>query len=249
MIRRWQPLACLALVAGTTSCIDLSVDPAEVASIEFVAPANPSLVRGDTLVDTLGRADRLVARVYTADGDLVADAPVYFVATDTLVKVVNGNRIVAADTTGTSKVYAVSGQLQSIARSLSIIRRPDSIAFNGTGPDTLRLRPPTAGTAIDTSKSVAVTVRAGTGSATPVRVKFELLRRGVLLAPGDTGTYALVSSGRAYPRSTPPMGAESRRASCACAPRPARRSPTPSWCARRSRWAGRSRTSRRSAPS
>ncbi|MBK9977819.1 MAG: hypothetical protein IPP20_07785 [Gemmatimonadetes bacterium] len=89
MIRRWQPLACLALVAGTTSCIDLSVDPAEVASIEFVAPANPSLVRGDTLVDTLGRADRLVARVYTADGDLVADAPVYFVATDTLVKVVN----------------------------------------------------------------------------------------------------------------------------------------------------------------
>ena len=195
MIRRWQPLACLALVAGTTSCIDLSVDPAEVASIEFVAPANPSLVRGDTLVDTLGRADRLVARVYTADGDLVADAPVYFVATDTLVKVVNRNKIVAADTTGTSKVYAVSGQLQSIARSLSIIRRPDSIAFNGTGPDTLRLRPPTAGTAIDTSKSVAVTVRAGTGSATPVRVKFELLRRGVVLAPGDTGTYALVSSG------------------------------------------------------
>lgn len=196
MTRRWFSLACLALAAGTASCIDLSVNPDEIASIEFVAPANPSLAQGDTLFDSLGRADRLVARVFTANGDLVADAPVTFVATDTLVRVVNGNMLVGRkDSTGTSKVYAVSGQLQSVVRNVVVIKRPDSVAFNGSAEDTIRIKAPATGVAIDTSKSVAVTVRAGTTLSTPVRVKFELLRRGVPLAPADTGTYALVTTG------------------------------------------------------
>lgn len=191
----WLASVVLAAVFAS-SCIELSVDPKAIASIEFVAPANPSIVIGDSLADSLGGTAHLRARVFTADGDEVTDAPIYFVSTDTLIRVVSGDIVVAnPDTLGTSKLYAVSGSLQSASRSLTIVRRPDSLAFNGQGPDTIAVRVPSAGTAIDTSKSVAVTVRSGTNAVATVRVKFELLRGGTPLAPDDTVTYALVTTG------------------------------------------------------
>lgn len=193
MIRRWTALACLALAAGTASCIALSVDPNALASLEFIATTNPSVVAGDTLRDTLGVAEPLRARAYGGDGKEIADAPVTFVATDTFVTIANGNLLVGrTGVRGTGKVYAVVGGLQSLVRSVEVIPRPDSIAPNGASIDTVSYRLPTTGSTTDSSMKVGFIVRSGTSTVNAVRVKFEILRGGAPLALGDTNTYALI---------------------------------------------------------
>lgn len=188
--------AMAALTATLASCIDLTVDPKEIAAIEFVAPATPAFIVGDSLRDTLGTVTRLEAKVFDAGGDLVPNAPLYFVATDTFARVVGGSLLVANKTNvGTTKVYAVTGRLQSVARTLSIIASPDSLAFTPATVDTIKLKVPTTGSAIDTSATVKVTVRAAGSVSSAVRVRFELVRRGTPLGPADTATYALVNTG------------------------------------------------------
>ncbi|HEX4932923.1 MAG TPA: hypothetical protein VFV33_07085 [Gemmatimonadaceae bacterium] len=188
--------AAASVVAVGASCIELGVDPKAIAAIEFVAPTTPAIVLGDTLRDTLGVVDRLHAKVFDAAGDLLPDAPLYFVTTDSYARVAAGSLLVAnGDSLGSTKVYAVSGRLQSAARTLTLIRPPDSIAFARSTEDTIRVRVPSAGVSIDSSKTVAVTVRAAGNPVSAVRVRFELERRGALLGPADTATYALVTSG------------------------------------------------------
>ncbi len=185
-----------ALTASLASCIDLTVDPKEIAAIEFVAPSTPAFIVGDSLRDTLGAVTRLEAKVFDAAGDLVPNAPLYFVATDTFAQVVGGTLLVAnKKNVGTTKVYAVTGRLQSVARSLAIIASPDSIAFTPATVDTIKVKVPATGSALDTSATVKVTVRAAGSVASTVRVRFELSRRGTPLGPADTATYALVSTG------------------------------------------------------
>lgn len=189
------PVVASAVVA-LSACIELTVDPKQIAAIEFLAPPNPGIVLGDTLRDTLGVAVRLQAKVFDAGGDLVPDAPLYFVATDTFTHLAGGNYLVAnKDTVGTSKVYAVTGQLQSVVRTMAIIRAPDSIAFSPATEDTIRIKVPATGTSIDTSKAITVRVRSGAQLVNAVRVRFEFERRGTILAPKDTATYAMVTTG------------------------------------------------------
>lgn len=193
MNHRATALACLVLAAGTVSCIELSVDPDSLAAIEFPAPTNPSVVAGDTLRDTLGAVERLRVRAFGGDGDEIADAQATFVGTDTFATIVDGNILVGRPgVRGTAKVYAIVGGLQSLVRNIEVIPRPDSIAPDGESVDTVRYIPPTTGTATDSSAKVSFVVRAGASTVNAVRVKLEIERDGVVLAPGDTGTYALV---------------------------------------------------------
>lgn len=193
MNSRWTALACLALAAGTASCFELSVDPDSLAAIEFSAPTNPSVVANDTLRDTLGAVEPLRARAFGGDGDEITDAQATFVATDTFATIVNDNLLVGRPgVRGTAKVYAIVGGLQSLVRNIEVIPRPDSIAPEGASTDTVSYVLPTTGTATDSSAKVSFVVRAGTATVNAVRVRFEIEHRGVVLAPGDTGTYALV---------------------------------------------------------
>lgn len=195
MSRRWSLLAGLCAAVGAAACIELGVDPAAIGSIEFVAPSNPSIIRRDTLRDTTGAPERLRARVYSAGGDELTDVPVAFVNTDSLVTIRDGNLVVSTrDTSGTARIYASAGGLQSIVRTFDIIRRPDSIAAS-VASDTVLYRVPTTGTSVDTSTSVSFVVRSGSATVAQVRVSFQLLRRGIPLAANDTGTYALVRAG------------------------------------------------------
>jgi hypothetical protein len=175
------------------ACIELSVDPNAVGSIEFQAPSAPSLVRGDTLRDTTGAVERLHARVFAANGDEITDIPVLFTNIDSLASIEDGSLLVSnGDTLGTARVFATAGGLQSNARSIVIIPRPDSIAPRVT-LDTISYKTPTTGTSLDTA-SVSFTVRSGTSGVGSVRVAFDLYRGGTLLARGDTARYALVTS-------------------------------------------------------
>lgn len=191
---RWI-VACLALAAGTASCIELSVDPESLSSIEFVAPTSPSVIIGDVLRDTLGAPEGLRARAFAADGDELPDLPFTFVATDSLVAIENGNQVRADSLPGTARLYVSVPGLQSAPRSIEVIRRPDSIAPNGQEADTVRYAVPTTGSRVDSSTTVDVVVRAGNVPVNAVRVKFEIRRNGTVLAPTDTAIYALAGTG------------------------------------------------------
>lgn len=192
MSRRWSLLAALCATVGAVSCIELSVDPAAVGSIEFLAPSSPSIVRLDTLRGPTGAPEPLRARVFSAGGDELTDIEVTFVNTDSLVTIVDANLVVSTrDTSGTAKIYASAAGLQSIARTFAIIRRPDSIAAS-VAEDTVRYRVPTTGTLEDTSTTVSFVVRSGSATVGGVIVTFQLLLGGKPLAVTDTGTYALV---------------------------------------------------------
>lgn len=193
MKQGWRRLASLCLAAGTIACIELSVDPTAIGSIQFEPLPAPSIIKGDTLRDSTGAVAPLHARVFAADGDELPDAEVTFTNTDSLVTIKNGSLVVSTrDTLGTAKLYASAAGLQSNARSIEIIRRPDSIAPRVT-LDTITYQPPTAGTSLDTT-SVGFIVRSGNTTVGSVRVSFDLYRDGEPLAPDDTVTYALVTS-------------------------------------------------------
>ncbi|MBK6486280.1 MAG: hypothetical protein IPF98_05315 [Gemmatimonadetes bacterium] len=195
MSRRWSLLAGLCATVGAVSCIELSVDPTAVGSIEFLAPSNPSIVRRDTLRDTTGAPERLRARVFSTGGDELTDIEVSFVNTDSVVTIRDGNLVVSLlDTSGSARIYASAAGLQSIVRTFDIIRRPDSIAAS-VAEDTVSYPAPATGTSIDTSTTIGFVVRSGSNTVASVRVSFELLRGGVPLAVNDTGTYALVRAG------------------------------------------------------
>lgn len=190
---RWARLVSLCAAVGTAACIELSVDPTAVGSIQFDAPPATAIVIGDTLRDTTGAVSPLRARVFAANGDEITDAEVLFTNTDSLVTIEDGNLVVSTrDTTGTAKLFASIGGLQSSARSLPVIPRPDSIAPRVT-LDTIAYRPATTGASLDTL-SIGFIVRAGTSTVGPVRVSFQLYRGGTPLAPNDTVTYALITA-------------------------------------------------------
>ncbi|MCC6774881.1 MAG: hypothetical protein IT360_27175 [Gemmatimonadaceae bacterium] len=195
MSRRWSLLAGLIATASAVSCIELSVDPTAVGSIEFLAPSSPSIIRRDTLRDSTGAPERLRARVFSTGGDELTDIEVSFVNTDSLVIIEDGNLVVSTrDTSGTARIYASAAGLQSVVRTFEIISRPDSIAAS-VAEDTVRYRVPTTGVLDDTSTAISFVVRSGSATVGGVRVTFQLLRGGEALAAGDTGTYALVRQG------------------------------------------------------
>lgn len=190
---RWATLLSLCVAAGTVACIALSVDPTAIGSIEFQAPSAPSLIRGDTLRDTTGAVERLHARVFAANGDEITDIPVLFTNTDSVATIRDGSLLISnGDTVGTAKVYASAGGLQSNARNIVIIPRPDSIAPRVT-LDTINYTAPTTGFSLDTA-SVGFIVRSGSRTVGSVRVSFALYLGGTPLAPGDTARYALITS-------------------------------------------------------
>ncbi|MEO6446092.1 MAG: hypothetical protein ABIZ91_02360 [Gemmatimonadaceae bacterium] len=203
------------LATGLVACIDLTVDPKSIGAIEFVAPSMPSVIVGDTLRDSTGAPEQLVAKVFTSDGDQVAGAPATFVSIDSLVTIVGGSFVVAsAGVTGTSTLYASVGSLQSAARQLQVINRPDTVAAGTALQDTILYFQPLTGTLDDSLTSVGVVVRDTAGA--PVRavlVSFRLVYRGVALAPADTGTYALLNDNSRPSRvdTTDATGAASRR--------------------------------------
>jgi hypothetical protein len=192
-----QLVACVVLAVGAASCLELSVDPEQLSSIEFLAPTSPSIVAGDVLRDTLGAPEPLRARAFAADGDELPDLPFTFVATDSLVRIESGNQLRAGSLPGTARLYVSVPGLQSAPRSLEVIRKPDSIAASGKAVDTVRYTVPSSGSRVDSSMTVGVVVRAGSVPVNAVRVRFEIWRNGARLAPTDTTIYALAgTSGR-----------------------------------------------------
>jgi hypothetical protein len=183
----------VALVAAA-GCIDLSIDPDEVVAIEFVQPAWPSVVAGDTLRDGDGHVAPLTARLFDADGNVVTGSPVTFLARDTMVTIDGDVLLGRASAEGTAELVATGGGLQSIVRRMEVVRAPDSLSAEGTVAPLLWVIPDVASTNTSVALRVKVWSRSGT---TPAGVRawivtFRAEFQDTPIAPGDTTRFYLV---------------------------------------------------------
>jgi hypothetical protein len=194
-------LLCAAVIAA--ACIDISTETSGPLAIEFAPLPYPAIVEGDTLRGPDGAVARLSARVFDGDGNVIADAPVTFGVRDTLdsldlVTLTSDARVVAEpDTTGVTELIATSGTLQSNARQLQIVPKPDTFGRRGGGRDTLRVSVVTPDQNIvpDTAFQVLLRSEGSGASRRPVRgfiVSYELRYRGQPIPPTDTSHFYLM---------------------------------------------------------
>ena len=131
--RRGAVLGGAALVAALASaCAKVGSEPGGVVSLGFDT-SSVAVVVGDTLRDTLGRLLRLRATAFDATGDTISAPAVqidYAVApTDTGVVRLAGELVLGVALRATAaRVFASSGGLQSLAKSVDVIRRPQRLA-------------------------------------------------------------------------------------------------------------------------
>jgi len=177
-------------------CIDLSSNPNEIVAIEFPDLPWPSVVAGDTLRDQSGSIAPLNARLFDATGAQVAGQGVEFLSRDTTVSIFGGNLVVGRSSAdGPARLFASGAGLQSIVRQLEVVRRPDSLAREGT-IDTLRLSLPDAPTNVSGDMRVKVLTREPNGGVKGVRawnVSFALEYRGQVVPASDTSLVFLVN--------------------------------------------------------
>lgn len=129
-----------AIAVAVAACTEVGTDPSSVVAIELDPTALPSLVVGDSLRDTLGRAVPLAARAFNASNDLIPDAPIkYIVVGDTSVASVDSlSGLVSGIKPGETAVIAIASSLQSARITLRVTLRPDSLIPLDSLQDSLR---------------------------------------------------------------------------------------------------------------
>jgi hypothetical protein len=164
MSRAW--VSGVAMLLLGSACGDFSIDPNEIAAIEFPPFPSPSIIEGDTLRAEDQTLHPLVVKVIAASGSVIPDQPVSFFIADTLTEIsANGQYLLAdslLDHSGasplTSRVVASVGSLQSQPHVITIVPRPT--AFDLVAPsfvqDTILYSLPAA--AGDTSSALRVQV-------------------------------------------------------------------------------------------
>ena len=199
-------IPAIAGAAGVTAlaCTDVTTQPNAIVAIRFDGSAYPSIVVGDSLRDSLGALQPVIATALNYKGEGVDGADVVFSSPDTNLRLFSNGTVFArsrkTDATP-ARIFATIGKLQSQPDSLLIVPRADSIK---------------AAKDVDTA-GVASTGVASTGQ-TPVQfsvfgdtlkgapkavvpgwlVSFQLRYHGALLPPTDTSTaytFTIIGSG------------------------------------------------------
>lgn len=190
---RWVPMTAMtaAIIAAAVlgACNDVGTAPDGIVSLTFDSLPYPSVVAGDTMRDSLGRVSKLRAIAYNADGHVIADAPVRYVALDTGVDITSGNYLVASTRTGgTVRLVAATSGLQSLTKTITITHAPTAFAASGKSADTVKYALPDATTNASGSLTVKLTRdSSGTTVAVPgYLVSWQLLFRGTVVAQPDT---------------------------------------------------------------
>ena len=183
MIRRLVVFAAL----GCGGCTQVPTDADAVVAIRFEGSAYPSIVLGDSLRDSLGALQPLMATPLNYRNEPVPDAPVEFASPDTVLRVFSDGVVYARgrrpDTAAV--VFATTGSLQSQPDSLFVVFRADSIAA-----DSAIMTRPTGATVVPDSVGFRVYVPGvGGAAATPAQswlVSFQLILHDQALEPTDT---------------------------------------------------------------
>jgi len=183
VIRRLIAVAAL----GCSGCTQVATDANAIVALRFEGSAYPSVVEGDSLRDSLGVVQPLVATALNYRNEPVPDAPMEFLSRDTVLQVFEDGVVYARgrrpDTVAT--VFAATGTLQSQPDSLFVVLRADSIVA-----DSATMTRPPGGFVIPDSIAFKVFVPGADGAAaTAARhwlVGFQLQLHDQLLDPTDT---------------------------------------------------------------
>ena len=187
------PILIAVTIAG---CTEVSTDPNAVVAVRFDGSAYPSIVAGDSLRDSLGALQPLLAAGLNYKGEPVANASFVFSSPDTILRVFSDGVVFArgrkTDATVPARVFATSGSLQSPPDSLIVVPRADSMqAFKAV--DTLLFDPGASQTSAPDALGVQLfgdtLARAPKAPVPGWLVSFRFRYHGTIISPNDT-TYA-----------------------------------------------------------
>lgn len=136
---RLSAVAAAMGVSAAIACTKVGTEPTVAVAIESFAPPLPSVVVGDTMRDTSGSVAPLKAIVYNSSGDTIPDAPIHFLALDSLHKVSldTTTGIVVGRDTGQTRIIAHVGSLQSEPITVTVVLPPTAMIPLDSLVDTL----------------------------------------------------------------------------------------------------------------
>jgi hypothetical protein len=198
---RVPPWAAVAVVAAawTGACTEVGTAPDGIVALAFDTLPYPSVVAKDTLRDSTGRAAPLRAVAYNADGDVIAEPAVRYIALDTGVDITSQGYLIATTrTSGTVRVVAAAASLQSLQKTVTVTRAPTAFAASGATADTLVYALPDAPSNVSKAMTVKLTRdSAGTALGVPgFLVSWRVTFRGQTVAPTDTTLSSLWDESR-----------------------------------------------------
>ena len=193
--RRAATLLTLALLLGCDTPVG---SDGEVNAIEFSGIPFPAVIIGDTLRDSLGVATPLQATAFDGRGTVIPDAEFRFLSPDTGVTIGATGFLTTTRQSGTIRVFASLGTLQSARRTIVVTPRPDTVSATGMPTLTLDYVLPDGAANLTGDIGVSVRNRSGptatSGNVTGWPVRWRLVYRGDTLSPGDTTLAVLQSS-------------------------------------------------------
>ncbi|MBA4070909.1 MAG: hypothetical protein C0497_03595 [Gemmatimonas sp.] len=186
---RWVAAAVVA-AAWVGACSDVGTTPDGIVALAFDTLPYPSVVARDTMRDSTGKAAPLRAVAYNADGDVIANPPVRYIALDTGVDISSQGYLIATTrTSGTVRLVAAAASLQSLPKTVTVTREPSRFAASGATADTLLYTSPdTASKNVSKAMTVKLT-RDSAGTAVNVPgflVSWLVTFRGQTILPTDT---------------------------------------------------------------
>jgi hypothetical protein len=197
-VPRWVG-AAIAAAAWVGACTDVGTAPDGIVALAFDTLPYPAVVASDTMRDSSGKAAPLRAVAYNADGAVIENPPVRYIALDTGVDISSQGYLIATTrTSGTVRVVAAAAALQSLQKTITVTRAPTKLAANGATADTVKYALPDAATNVSKSMSVKLT-RDSAGTALPVPgflVSWQLTFRGQTVPITDTTLASLWDDSR-----------------------------------------------------
>jgi hypothetical protein len=184
----------VVLGAAAVSC-EGKTGPDVPLAIEFHSPQLPSMVVGDSLRDTLGNVDSLIAIVFNASGDTIHDAPIRYVHADTthIVDIDSISGKAHALDTGQARVVAQASTLQSPPETLFVVPAPDQLRTITALQDTLIF----TSVRSDTLFALSVALASGALPVNHFRIEYHFIYPADLNA-GDSTRVLLTDENRKF---------------------------------------------------
>lgn len=193
------PLLLLAGAAVAGSCTDVSTSPTKAIAISFDTLPFPAVVTGDTLRDSLGRVAPLHALAINSSNAVIANAGITYLALDTGLTIDASGVLTAQLRNGVVRLVASVNGLQSVTKSITITRRPDTVFATAKPSDTLHYALPDNATSnVFAGLGVRVLTNDTSGGITTAQgwlVSYQALFHGVPLPPSDTTLASLWDAG------------------------------------------------------
>jgi hypothetical protein len=158
-MHRFVRLLGVVAVGLAVACIDMSA-PKGAASISVLQLPSPSVVVGDTMRDSLGKAAPLTVIAYDGNNAPLTDiSPLFFISDTTHTAHLNGGNVLVGDKPGSVQLIGQIGALQTPPATVPVTFAPTKIvAAPLPQDDTLRAPFPLDSTTSIKSVSIGVLV-------------------------------------------------------------------------------------------